>query len=62
MILGMFMKDIYNDFEKEYGDEVHKLECELDVEQFNLSKVRKLISKEVSDFIRPLFIKMLNEK
>ena len=61
MILGMFMKDIYNDFEKEYGDEVHKLECELDVEQFNLSKVRKVISKEVTDFIRPLFIKMLNE-
>ena len=61
MILGMFMKDMYNDFEKEYGDEVHKLECELGVEQFNLSKVRKILSKEVSEFIRPLFIKKINE-
>ncbi len=61
MILGMFMKDLYNEFEKEYGDEIHKLECELSVDEFNLSKARKIIAKEVSEFIRPTFVQKLNE-
>lgn len=60
-ILGLFMKDLYDDFEKEYGEETHKLECELSVDDFNLSKVRKIIAKEVSDFIRPIFVQKLNE-
>ena len=59
-ILGMFMKDLYNDFEKDYSEETHKLECELSVDELNLSKVRKIIAKEVTEFIRPMFIKKLN--
>jgi hypothetical protein len=57
LILGNYMKDIYNDFDKEYGEEVKKHEDTLTQEEFNLAKVKKEIAKEVVEFIRPLFVK-----
>ena len=61
MILGMYMKDLYNDFDKEYGDEVKKLEDTLSVNEFNLAKAKKELAKEVAEAIRPIFLKYLNE-
>lgn len=61
MIMGMFLKDIYKDFDKEYGDEVKNLEDTLAVDEFNLAKARKELSKEASDFIRPIFLKYLDK-
>lgn len=62
LLLGMFMKDLTEDFNKEYGDEIKKLECSLSMDEFNNSKIRKLLSKEVSGFIKPLFVKKINER
>ncbi len=60
MILGMFLKDLWKDFDKDYFDEIAKLEKEFAVDEFNFAKVRKEISKEVTEFIRPEFVKILN--
>jgi len=60
MILGMFMKDLYNDFEKEYGDEVKQFEDTLSVDEFNLAKAKKELAKEAAEFIRPIFIQYIN--
>lgn len=59
MILGMYLKDLNEDFNKEYGGEVENLENTLAKEDFDLSKVRKELSKEVQEFIRPIFIQHL---
>jgi Rnl2 family RNA ligase len=61
MILGMFMKDLYNDFDKEYGEEIKKLEDTLSVDEFNLAKTKKELAKEIIEFIRPIFIQHINE-
>jgi Rnl2 family RNA ligase len=61
MILGMFIKDLYNDFDKEYGDEIKKFEDTLPVDEFNLAKAKKEIAKEAIEFIRPIFLEYLNE-
>lgn len=61
MILGMFMKDLYDDFDKEYGDEVKKLEDTLPIDEFNLAKAKKELAKEASETIRPIFLKYLEE-
>ena len=60
MILGSFLKDLWNDFDKEYREEIQTIEKETTIDQFNFSKARKEISKEVAEFIRPMFIKKLN--
>jgi len=60
MILGMFLKDLWKDFDKEYKEEIEKIEKETTVDQFNFSKARKEVSKEVSEFIRQMFIEKLN--
>ena len=59
MILGMFMKDLYNDFDKEYGEEVKNLEDTLSVDEFNLAKAKKELAKEAAEFIRPVFLKFI---
>lgn len=60
LVLGNFMKDLMNDFEKEYLDEIHELEAKLTIDEFNLANSRKFLSKEISEFIRPLFLEKIN--
>lgn len=50
-ILGMYLKDLNGDFEKEYFVEEN--------EDLKMNQVRKQLSREVSDFIRPLFVQNL---
>ena len=59
MILGMFMKDLYKDFDKEYGEEVKNLEDTLSVDEFNLAKAKKELAKEAAEFIRPIFLEFI---
>ena len=61
MFLGMFLKDLWADFDKDHLEEVKQLEDTTEVEEFSMAKVKKFISKEVSEFIRPMFIKLLNQ-
>jgi Rnl2 family RNA ligase len=61
MILGMFMKDLYNDFDKEYGEDVKNLEDTLSVDEFNLAKAKKELAKEAAELIRPIFLNHLNK-
>lgn len=61
VFLGMFLKDLWKDFDKDYADEVKHLEDTTEIEEFSMAKIKKYISKEVSDFIRPTFIKLLNQ-
>ena len=60
LFLGSFLKDLWNDFEKEYFDEIHELEENTSPEEFSYSKIKKHISKKVSDFIRPKFVELIN--
>ena len=60
LFLGSFLKDLWNDFDKEYADEVHELEENTSVDEFSFPKIKKHISKEVSDFIRPKFVELIN--
>jgi len=57
MILGSYLKDMWNDFNKEYEEEVYK-EASENME-FNFDRVRKEASKYVSKFIQPYFLKIL---
>lgn len=59
MILGMFVKDLFKDFDIDFSEEVKKLEMELNIDEFNIANARKLISKEVTEFIRPTFLEHL---
>ena len=61
MVLGEYMKDLIKDFEKDYGDEVSKLESELQDQDFRMSLVRKQISKMIIETIRPIFLEKLTE-
>lgn len=59
MILGAFLKDLWNDFNKEY-------ECDIEKElsenpDFNFDKVWKEASKYISKFIQPFFLNLLNK-
>jgi Rnl2 family RNA ligase len=56
VILGMFVKDVYKDFDKEYDEEIKALESSLPVSEFNHAKIKKELSKEITDFIRPFFL------
>lgn len=58
--LGAFLKDLWKDFDKDHADEVKNLEDTTEVDQFSMAKVRKHVSKEASDFIRPEFVKLIN--
>lgn len=60
-IMGLFIKDLYNDFDKEYAEEIKQLEDTLSVDEFNLAKTKKELSKEIAEFIRPIFLKYLDE-
>ena len=61
VFLGAFLKDMWSDFDKDHADEIQELEAKTEVDQFSMAKVRKHVSKEVSDFIRPEFVKLINE-
>ena len=60
MVLGMFLKDINNDFNKEHGDEIAKIEAEMDKDQFNFARIRKDVSTEGRNFILPLFMNKIH--
>jgi len=60
VFLGAFLKDLWKDFDKDHIDEVKLLEESTDIEVFSMAKVKKYISKEVSNFIRPEFVKLIN--
>jgi len=62
MIFGMFIKDIWKDFDKEYADEIKEIEDKTEVEDFKFSKVRKLIAKQAAEFMRPYFLKLMDDK
>ena len=62
MIMGLFVKDLLEDFNSEYQDEIKKIEKETDVDNFNFKKALKAIQKEAADFIRPTFLKILNDQ
>ena len=62
MIMGLFVKDLLNDFDKEYQDEIKKIEKETEVDDFNFKKILKAIQKEVADYIRPTLLKILDEQ
>jgi len=57
MILGAFLKDLWNDFNKEYEQDIEKELSENS--DFNFDKVRKEASKYVSKFIQPHFLKLI---
>lgn len=59
-VQGLFVQDILNDFKKEYGEEIDKLEKELDVDSFNFKKVQSSLQKEAGDFFRPKFVDIIN--
>jgi len=61
-VLGMFIEDIWKDFDKEYGDDVKEIENKTEVEDFKFSKVRKWIAKEAIEFMRPYFLKLMEDK
>ena len=57
MILGAFLKDLWNDFNKEYKEDIEK-EATSNPD-FNFDKVRKEASKYVSKFIQPHFLQLI---
>ena len=59
MFLGMFLKDMNTDFNKEHGAEIEDIENQHDKEEFDFSRVRKDVSIEVRNFILPLFMNQI---
>jgi len=58
---GLFVQDLLKDFNEDYGDEIAKIEDEVDVSEFNMKKINKLIQKETASFIRPVFLKLIED-
>ena len=56
MFLGMYLKDMTVDFNKEHGTEIEEIEKQYDKEKFDFARVRKIVSAEARDFILPLFM------
>ena len=59
MILGKYLEDLNNDFDKEYKEEFKSLCDTHTADEFNPSKIRKEIAKEAAEIIRPIFLKFL---
>ena len=58
-VLGLFIKDILNDFNKEYGDEISLLEKNTLIDEFNFKKIKVELQKIITEWIRPYFIELL---
>lgn len=59
-IQGLYVKDVFTEFEKTYSKEITELESTLPIEEFNFAKAKKLIAKEIVEIIRPVFLEKLN--
>ncbi len=55
-ILGLFIQDLLNDFNKENLEEVKILQEQNDINQFNFKKIMKKLQENIKDWIRPFFI------
>lgn len=62
IMLQSFMEDADKDFSKEYGEQVHSLETQYSVTDFNFMKVLKAVKKEASALIRPKFIELIRDQ
>lgn len=61
-IMGGFMKDLMEEFDKDYSVKIKELEDTNSVDDFIFSKVTKKFQKNVQDWIRPVFIKIISEE
>lgn len=59
-IMGLFMTDLFEEFNKDYGKKIEELENTHEVEEFTFNRVTKKFQKEVQDWIRPVFINIIN--
>ena len=60
--MGGFMKDLMEEFDKDYSVKIKELEDTNSVDDFIFSKVTKKFQKNVQDWIRPVFIKIISEE
>lgn len=61
-IMGMFMKDLFEEFNKDYEKKIKELEETHTVEEFTFSRVTKKFQKQVQEWIRPVFIDIISKE
>ena len=61
-IMNVFMKDLFDEFNKDYEVKIKELEESHTIEEFVFSRVTKKFQKHVQDWIRPVFINIINEE
>lgn len=61
-IMKEFMTDLFEEFNKDHKKQIEELEEMYSVEEFTFSRVTKKFQKYVQEWIRPIFISILNEE
>ena len=57
-VLGLFIQDLINDFNKEYKSDIDKIN---DIDKFNFKKIKQYLNKIIIEWLRPKFIQLINE-